>query len=183
MAGLVEHDDAHVADGPPKRFGDLGDDRLGRVGEVRGVARGRRQHELLHVERGAGRPQRAPWRYRDRRQRSRESARAQVGALERIDGDVERQASGRTCALAVGEHRRAVLRALAGHDGAAPRRRSEHGTHRGRGRGVRPVRVAPTGPPRRRHGGGAGGRDGVPHEPAVQAGGGLRDRNWRDAGQ
>ena len=72
----------------------------------------------------------------------------QRGAVDRVDGDVDEGRRAVADALAVEEHRRVVLLALADHDDAVHRHRRQHGAHR-RDRGaVGAVLVAPPDPAR-----------------------------------
>ena len=110
-------------------------------------------HQLVHV-RHAGAEQRAARRGRDHRDRPRTSARGERRAVDRIDRDVERRPLAVADLLAVVEHGRFVLLALADDHDAREQRRGERAAHRLDGRAVDRVLVAeadePSGGDRRR---------------------------------
>ena len=85
--------------------------------------------ELLHVDAGAGVEHRLPVAGRDHGQRVGLALRAQLGALQRVDRDVDRDAVAGADPLAVEQHRRLVLLALADHDDAVHLDRRQHVAH------------------------------------------------------
>ena len=130
MAGPVEHDHGDVADLDPPALGDPPDHVGERVGEAQAVRDLGAAGDLLHVDAGAGVEHRAPLRERDHRERRRLALGGEPGALERVDGDVHLRRAAVADPLAVVEHRRLVLLALADHDQAVHRHRVEHQPHR-----------------------------------------------------
>ena len=141
VARLVEHHHMQIGDGLSQRRRQGGQVVLGAPLDVDGAACGTGGNELVHVEGGPERRHRAPLGDRDRGERAGNALCAQGRALERVDGDVE--LTGALAELLAGvEHRGVVLSPLADHDGAAPGRLAEHGTHRIGRRGVGRVRVA-----------------------------------------
>ena len=86
--------------------------------------------DLLHVDGGAGEEHRPALRDRDHRDRVRLAERGQPRALERVDRDVDLGPLAVADLLAVVEHRRLVLLALADDDDAVHRDRVEHRAHR-----------------------------------------------------
>ena len=96
----IEHDDDEVVDVAAEALGDRLQVRLDRRVEVDDVARRRPDDDLLHV--AVGRVQQAALvRRRQHGDGARRAGGAEVGALERIDGDVDlevaRRPSGPTC--------------------------------------------------------------------------------------
>ena len=104
--------------------------------------------DLLHVHARAGIEHRAALRQRDHRQRVGHPQRGQARALQRIDGDVDLGRGPVADLLAVVEHRRLVLLALADHDDAVHRHRVEHLAHGVDGRLVGALLVAAADHPR-----------------------------------
>jgi hypothetical protein len=86
---LVEDDDPQLAHVLAERGTRGMQICLRRQREVEGSACRRRPDQLLHVERGGDRRHRARGRERDRGHRAGEPFRAQLRALERVDGDIE----------------------------------------------------------------------------------------------
>ena len=86
--------------------------------------------DLVHVEGGAGIEHRPPLGDGDHGDRVRLAERRQPRPLERIDGDVDLRAAAVADLLAVEEHRRLVLLALADHDDAVHPDGVEHEPHR-----------------------------------------------------
>ena len=84
---------------------------------------------LLHVDARARVEHRALLGERDHGERARAALRAQAGALERVDGDVDLGRRAVADLLAVVEHRRLVLLPLADHDDAVHVDRVQHGVH------------------------------------------------------
>ena len=139
VARPVEHDHHHVADVARALLRDRLDDLAERAIQVEHVRERRRGGHLLHVDGGARVEHRAALRQRDHRQRVREAHRGQLGALERIDGDVDLRRRAVADLLAVVEHRRLVLLALADHHDAVHRDVVQREPHRVHGRLVRRV--------------------------------------------
>ncbi len=110
--------DHHVAGGAAAPLGDEADRLADRAVEVEQVGDVRAAGELLHVDARARVEHRAARRERDDRQRVRHALGRQRRALERVDRDVDLGRGAVADALAVGEHRRLVLLALADHDDA-----------------------------------------------------------------
>ena len=86
--------------------------------------------DLLHVDARARVEHRALLRERDHRQCRGHPARREARALERVDGDVDLGRAAVADPLAVVEHRRLVLLALADDDGAVHRDGVEEQPHR-----------------------------------------------------
>ncbi len=130
VAVALEDDDGEVVDVDVLRLGHaLEVLRRGRV-DVDRVGRFRPHRDLVHVQRGAGEEQRSPLRDRDHRDRVRHPEGRQPRSLQRIDRDVHLGAGAVADLLAVEEHRRLVLLALADDDDAAHRDRVQHQPHR-----------------------------------------------------
>ena len=91
----------------------------------------------------------------------------QGGAVDRVDGDVDGRVAAVADLLAVEQHRRIVLLALADHDDAVHRDGREREPHRLDGGAVGGVLVAPTDPPRRSEAGRFGGAHEFHREVAV----------------
>jgi hypothetical protein len=154
VARLVEDQDRQVARRLAQRGGDALHDALGVLAQIDRVAGCSAHDELVHVVPRARRPQLALAGHADRRQRAGQLVRAEVGALDRIDGDVKARARVGADLLAVEEHRRVVLLTFADDDDPAARDVAEHVAHRLRGGAVGCLAVAAAGPvPRgdRRH--------------------------------
>ena len=92
--------------------------------------------ELVHVEDGRGVEHRAVVRDRDDRERVVAAGGRQRGAVDRVDGDVALRSAAVADALAVEEHRRLVLLALADDDRAVEVDGGEERPHRVDGRAV-----------------------------------------------
>ncbi len=129
VAVALEDDDREIVDGAVLRLGDalevLGRrhvdvDRVGCLGA---------DGDLVHVQRGTGEEHRPALRDGDDRDRVRHAERREPRSLERVDRDVD--LGSRTVAdlLAVEQHRRLVLLALADDDDAAHGDRVEHEAH------------------------------------------------------
>ena len=117
-------------------------DRHVEVDDVGGLGADR---DLLHVDAGSGIEHRAPLGDRDHRDGVGSAERGERGAVDRVDGDVARRTAVADL-LAVVEHRRFVLLALADDDDAVHRDAVEHEPH-GIDRGaVGGVLVAPAHP-------------------------------------
>ena len=112
-------------------------DRLGGLGPDR---------DLVHVERGAGIEHRPALGDGDHGDRIRLPERRQARPLERVDGDVDLGAVAGADHLAVVEHRRLVLLALADHDDAVHLDGAEHQAHRVDGSLVGLLLLAPPDP-------------------------------------
>ena len=117
-------------------LGDPADHVLERIVEAEQVGRPRAGRDLLHVDAGARVEHGAALREGDHRERRGHASRGQRGPLQRVDGDVDARRAAVADLLAVVEHRRLVLLALADHDDAVHRHRVEHQAHRVDGRAV-----------------------------------------------
>ena len=115
---------------PPLRSAIFADHVLERLVEAEQSATRGPVGDLLHVDAGAGVEHRPALGEGDHRQRRGHPARGQRRALERVDGDVDDRRAAVADLLAVVEHRRLVLLALADHDDAVHRHRVEHQPHR-----------------------------------------------------
>ncbi len=122
---------------------------------------------LLHVDARAGVEHRAALGERDHGQRVGHAERAQARALERVDGDVDLRAAAVADLLAVGEHRRLVLLALADHHDAVHVDRVQHGVHAVDGGLVGGLLVAAADPARGGQRGGLGDAHELEREVAV----------------
>ena len=89
------------------------------------------------------------------------------GALQRVDGDIDLGRAAVADPLAVVEHRRLVLLALADHDDAVHRHRVEHQPHRVDGRLVGRLLLSPAHPAGGGKRGGLGHADELEREVAV----------------
>ena len=130
VARAVEHHDHHVADVLAAALGDQAQRLPQRPVEVEQVGDVVAAGDLLHVDARARVEHRAALRQRDHRQRVGLSLGGQRRALERIDRHVDLGRRAVADALAVVEHRRLVLLALADHDGAVHLHAVEHEPHR-----------------------------------------------------
>ena len=129
VALAVEHHHHHVADVDLLALGDQAE-RLGqRAVEVEEVGDLGTAGDLLHVDDRARVEHRAALGQRDHRERARHAERGQARPLERIDRDVDLRWRAVADVLAVVEHRRLVLLALADHHDAVHRHRLEHVAH------------------------------------------------------
>ena len=146
VAGAVEHDHGDVAHLDPPALGDPPDHVGERVGQAEAVGDLGAAGDLLHVDAGAGVEHRPALRQRDHRERRRLALGGEPGALERVDGDVDLGRAAVADPLAVVEHRRLVLLALADHDDAVHRHRVEHQPHRVDGGLVGRLLLAPPHP-------------------------------------
>ena len=160
VARAVEHDDHHVADVHAAALGHELDGLAERAVEVEQVGDLVAAGHLLHVDARAGVEHRAALGQRDHGQRVRHAERAQPRALERVDGDVDLRVGAVADLLAVGQHRRLVLLALADDDDAVHVDRVEDGVHAVDGRLVGGFLVAAADVAR----GGQRGRLGDAHE-------------------
>ena len=103
---------------------------------------------------------------RERNQRIIEGLR-EAGAVDRVDRDVDSGSGAVADLLAVVQHGRLVLLALADHDGAVHRHRVDHQAHRVDRGAVGRDLVAVADPPSRRQGGGFGDADELQGKVAV----------------
>ncbi len=130
MTRTVEHDHGDVADAAALALGN----QLQGLGkgpvEVEQVSDLLAAGHLFHVHAGAGVEHRATLGKSDHRQRARHAARAERRPLQRVDGDVDHRRAAVADLLAVEEHRRLVLLALADDDDPVHRDRVEHEAHR-----------------------------------------------------
>ena len=118
--GPVEHDDGHVADAHALALGDQPERLRQRAVEREQVGDLLAAGDLLHVDAWARVEHRAALGERDHGERARHPERGQARALERVDGDVDARRRAVADLLAVVEHRRLVLLALADHDERRP---------------------------------------------------------------
>ena len=130
VARAVEHDHHDVA----HRHALLLRHQLERLGQravqVEQVGHVARGGHLQHVDARARVEHRAALRQRDRGDGVGQALGAQLGALERVDGDVHLGRRAVADRLAVVEHRRLVLLALADHHPAVHRDGVQHQAHR-----------------------------------------------------
>ena len=125
--------------------------------DVHHVGRGRAGGQLGHVEHRGRVVHRAAVGHRQDRDRVRHPVGAQPGAVDRVDGDVAGRAGAVADLLAVEQHRRVVLLALADDHHAAHRHRVDQHPHRVHRGPVGPVLVTAAHPP------GGGHRRGLGH--------------------
>ena len=152
VAGTVEQHDGDVVLVHVLGLGDRVDvlgHRLADVDDVGGLGAG---DELLHVEHGRRVEHRVPRGDGHHRDGVVHALGRQRGAVDRVDRDVALGAGAVADLLAVEEHRRVVLLALADHDGAAHADRADHVAHRVDGLLVGVVLVAAADPAGGRHG-------------------------------
>ena len=142
----VEDHDHQVADADAAPLGDAVEDVLDRVGQREQVGDVRAAGHLLHVDARARVEHRAALRQRDHAERVRLALRGQRRALQRVDRDVDGGRRAVADALAVVEHRRLVLLALADHDDAVHRDVPTMRAHRVDGGPVGGVLVAAADP-------------------------------------
>ena len=128
MPVAIEHDHGDVAHRGALALGDLRT-RPGGARQREDVRDLGAAGELLHVDAGARVEHRAPLGQRDDRQGRGHPARRQPGALQRVDGDVDLGRAAVADPLAVVEHRRLVLLALADDHQAVHRDRVEEQAH------------------------------------------------------
>ena len=151
VAGTVEQDHRDVVLVHALGLGHGGDvlgDRLADVDDVGGLGPG---DQLLHVEHGRRVEHRVPRRDRHHRHGVVHPLGGQRGAVDRVDGHVALGTGAVADLLAVEQHRRVVLLALADDDRAAHADRADHEAHRVDGGLVGVVLVAPSDPACRGH--------------------------------
>ena len=119
--------------------------------DVDGVGRLRPDGQLLHVEHRGRVEHGAPLGHREHRDRAGHALGHERGAVDGVDGDVAPRALAVADLLAVEQHGRLVLLALADHDDAAHGDASDELAHRVDGRTVAAVLVAAADPPPGRH--------------------------------
>ena len=146
VALALEHDDREVADAHPLRRRHRPHVLGRRAVEIDRAGGLRPDGDLLHVERGAGKEHRSPLGDGDDGDRAGNAEGREAGALERVDGDVDLRPEAGADPLAVEEHRRLVLLALADHDDALHRDGVDHPSHQVDGGTVGGVLVAATDP-------------------------------------
>ena len=149
MAGPVEHDHTVTSPTLPLALGDQLQGLGQRPVEVEQVGDLLAAGHLFHVDAGAGVEHRAALGKGDHGQGAGHAERAEAGSLERVDGDVDDRRAAVADLLAVEEHRRLVLLALADHDDAVHRDRVEDEAHRVDGRLIGGDLVAAADPGRR----------------------------------
>lgn len=109
MPGPIEDGDCEVTDVPSGRAGDRREVRAEVVRKAHDArADGWIDDELVHVAHGTAIEERAAPRDGDARQRAVAAARDELGAVERVDGDVDLEAEACTDALAAVEEWRLV---------------------------------------------------------------------------
>ena len=123
--------------------------------------------DLLHVDAGARVEHAAALGQRDHRERARHAPRGQPRALQRVDRDVDLGRAAVADLLAVVEHRRLVLLALADHDDAVHRHGVQREAHRVDGGLVGRLLVAAADPARGGQRGGLGDAHQLEREVAV----------------
>ena len=147
-------------------------------GDVDGAGRLRADRQLLHVEHRRRVVHRAPFGDREHGQRVRHALAHQRGAVDGVDRDVAVGAPAVAHLLAVEQHGRLVLLALADHDDAAHGDGADELAHRVDRCAVAAVLVAAPDPAARRHRGRLGDTDELHREVAVRglpvAGGNAR---------
>ena len=124
--------------------------------------------DLLHVDARARVEHRALLGHGDDRHGVAPALGGEGGAVDRVDGDVDRGRAAVADALAVVEHRRFVLLALADDDHAVHLDRAEHEAHGVDGGAVGAVLVAPAHPAGGGQGGGFGDPDELEGEVAIE---------------
>ena len=134
VAVALEDDDREVVHRDALRLGDALEVLGRRRVDVDRVRRLRPDRDLVHVQRGAGKEHRPALGDGDHGDRVRHAERGEARPLERVDRDVDLGAGSVADLLAVEEHRRLVLLALADDDDAAHRDGVEHEPHRVDGR-------------------------------------------------
>ena len=135
-------------------------DRVGGLGADR---------HLLHVDGGAGEEHRVARGQRDDGERVRLAVGGEPGPVDRVDGDVDAGPLAVADLLAVEQHGRLVLLALADHDGAVHRDAVDHEPHRVDGGPVGGQLVAAADPAARGQRGGLRHADQLHREVAVGA--------------
>ena len=129
VARAVEHDGHDVAHVRALALGHALHDLAERPVEVEQVGELLARRHLLHVDERAGIEHRPALGQGDHRDGVRAALRAQARALQRVDRDVDRGRRAVADRLAVGEHGRLVLLALADHDDAVHVDALQHGVH------------------------------------------------------
>ena len=174
MPVALEHDDRDLARLDPLRLGDALDvlsrwcvdvddvDSLGPAGD------------LVHVDRRTREEHRPALGDRDHGDRVRLALGGEARALERVDRDVDLRAVAVADLLAVVEHRRLVLLALADHDDAAHLHAVEDGAHRVDGGLVGGFLLAATDPASRSHRTGLGDAHELQRDVAIRGRHGRR---------
>jgi hypothetical protein len=165
----LEHDHRDLARPPALGLRDARDVLAWRRVDVDDANRLGTGGDLVHVDGGTGEEHRPALGESDHRNRVRLALRRQAGPLERVDRDIHRRAVAVADLLAVEEHRRLVLLALADHDDALHRDGVEdraHAVDRGL---VGGLLVAPADPPARAERGGLRHPDELEREVAVRA--------------
>ncbi|MPM96406.1 hypothetical protein SDC9_143569 [bioreactor metagenome] len=129
VAVAVEHADGDLVDRLALGLGDLADVLTDRGPEVDRIGRVRAHGELLHVEALLGVVHRSALGAGEQRDGVAHAPGEQAGAVHRVDRDVHRRAVAVAHLLAVGEHRRLVLLALADDDRAVDPDVGQHLAH------------------------------------------------------
>ena len=148
-------------------LGDLADVLADRGGDVDGVDGVGPDGDLVHVEHRRRVEHGAALGHCQHRDRVRQALAHQRRAVDRVDGEVAVRPVAVADLLAVVEHRRVVLLALADHHDAAHRHRVDQLAHRVDGGAVAALLVAAAYPAARRHRAGFGHPDELEGEVAV----------------
>ena len=140
----VQHRDDDLVDGLAERLREQPDVLADGQADVDDADAGGTGDELVHVEDGRRVEHRAVVRDRDDRERVVAPGRRERGPVDRVDGDVALRTAAVADVLAVEQHRRFVLLALADHDRAVEVDGGEERPHRVDRRAVRVLlRTAP----------------------------------------
>ena len=167
VTGAVEDDGGEVAHRPGQRFGQTVE-VLGRgAADVASPLGTGADGHLLHVDARSRVEHGAPFGHRDHRECSVASLRGQRRPVDRIDGDVRERRRAVADLLAVEQHRRVVLLALADDDDPVHGHAGEHRPHRLDCGGVGSDLVASSHPTAGGHGGGLGRAHQVHGEVAI----------------
>ena len=169
MARTLEHAHGDLVDGLVQRLRDELDVLLDRQAEVHVLRRLGPHHHLLHVEHGRRVVHAALLGDREDGQGVVVAERGQAGAVDRVDRDVDGGARAGSDLLAVVEHGRLVLLALADHHDARHLDGGDELAHRVDRGAVAPVLVAPSDPAAGRQGGGLGHADQFHGEISIRA--------------
>jgi hypothetical protein len=169
VAVPVEDDDREIAHALPLGLGDPSQVLRGRGRDVDGADGVRADGDLLHVDAGSWVEHRAALADGDDRQRVAPAQGGQGGAVDGVHGDVAERRRAVAHLLAVEQHRRFVLLALADHDHAVHRHGRQHRPHGFDGGAVGTVLVAPAHPARAGECGSLGGPHQLEGEVAVRA--------------
>ena len=151
VAGPVQDAHRQVGHRQALGLGDLADVLADRGGDVDGVDGVGPDGDLVHVEHRRRVEHGAALGHRQHRDRVGQALAHQRRAVDRVDREIAVRPVAVADLLAVVEHRRVVLLALADHHDAAHRHRVDQLTHRVDGRAVAALLVAAAYPAARRH--------------------------------